>query len=414
MEQKKKGLNISAKSFIGALAVILVLMIVSYILTFLIPSGLYARITDANGDKVVDTSVAFRYVEGGIPFWKWLLSPILVLGAEGGSTIIGILVFLFVIGGIFTGLEACGITETLLRKIVCVFGRSKYHLMAVIILFFMLLGSLIGTYEECVPLVPLVVGVAISLNWDAFTGLGMSILAAGFGFAAGVFNPFTVGVAQGLARVPMFSGAWLRIVSFVLIYGLLFFFIVKYAKKTEKARGEKMPVAAEEEPVKGSIKIFLSGFFKGIVSVLPVIPMILMASSIRYILEEARILDTILHYAVVSADKLPEWSIILFVYLIVLVMNFFIASGSAKAFLLIPLVVPMAQMFGVSAQLCVLAFAFGDGFSNTFYPTNPVLLISLGLADVSYGTWVKRTWKLQVATILLTSCILLFGLVIGY
>ena len=175
-----------------------------------------------------------------------------------------------------------------------------------------------------------------------------------------------------------------------------------------------MPVAAEEEPVKGSIKIFLSGFFKGIVSVLPVIPMILMASSIRYILEEARILDTILHYAVVSADKLPEWSIILFVYLIVLVMNFFIASGSAKAFLLIPLVVPMAQMFGVSAQLCVLAFAFGDGFSNTFYPTNPVLLISLGLADVSYGTWVKRTWKLQIATILLTSCILLFGLVIGY
>ena len=95
-------------------------------------------------------------------------------------------------------------------------------------------------------------------------------------------------------------------------------------------------------------------------------------------------------------------------------MNFFIASGSAKAFLLIPLVVPMAQMFGVSAQLCVLAFAFGDGFSNTFYPTNPVLLISLGLADVSYGTWVKRTWKLQIATILLTSCILLFGLVIGY
>ena len=104
----------------------------------------------------------------------------------------------------------------------------------------------------------------------------------------------------------------------------------------------------------------------------------------------------------------------MFIYAIVLGMNFFIGSGSAKAFLLIPLIVPIAQIFGISSQLCILAFAFGDGFSNVFYPTNPVLLISLGLAGVSYGEWFKWSWKFQALNLMLTSGILLMGLAVGY
>ena len=142
--------------------------------------------------------------------------------------------------------------------------------------------------------------------------------------------------------------------------------------------------------------------------------MILMANSIKYTLVEANILDTILHGAVAAAGSMPGWIVILFIYFVTLVMNFFIPSGSAKAFLLIPLIVPVAQMFGISSQLCVLAYAFGDGFSNVFYPTNPVLLIGLGLADVNYGTWVKWTWKFQTLNLVLTSLLLMFGLVVGY
>ena len=155
-------------------------------------------------------------------------------------------------------------------------------------------------------------------------------------------------------------------------------------------------------------------FWNGLVSVLPAVLMILMANSIKYTLVEGNILDTILQAAVSTAENLPRWAVILFIYLIVLVMNFFIASGSAKAFLLMPLIVPVAEVFGISAQLCVVAYAFGDGFSNVFYPTNPVLLISLGLADVDYGKWVKWSWKFQVMNLLLTSGILMLGLVIGY
>lgn len=142
--------------------------------------------------------------------------------------------------------------------------------------------------------------------------------------------------------------------------------------------------------------------------------MILMASSIRYTLEEAKILDTILHESVALAQRLPGWTVILFIYLVVLVMNFFIPSGSAKAFMLIPLIVPLAQVFGLSAQLCGVAFAFGDGFSNVFYPTNPALLIALGLADVNYGDWFKWSGKFQISNLILTSLVLILGLVAGY
>ena len=152
----------------------------------------------------------------------------------------------------------------------------------------------------------------------------------------------------------------------------------------------------------------------GVKSIFPAVVMILMASSIKFTLEEARTLDTLLHTAVELAETMPSWAVILFIYLIVLTMNFFIPSGSAKAFMLIPLIVPMAQIFGISSQLCILAFAFGDGFSNVLYPTNPALLISLGLADVSYGDWFKWSWKFQCLNLFLTSSLLLFALMIGY
>ena len=153
-------------------------------------------------------------------------------------------------------------------------------------------------------------------------------------------------------------------------------------------------------------------FVQGITSIFPAVLMILMASSIKYTLEEAHVLDTILHGAVELAQVMPKWAVVLFIYLVVLVMNFFISSGSAKAFMLIPLIVPIAQV--LSPQLCVLAFAFGDGFSNVLYPTNAALLIGLGLADIGYVKWVKWTWRFQLATLALTSLLLLLGLAIGY
>jgi len=465
-EKEKNGLSISLRSFITAIAVIGILMAATYLLTFLIPGGSYARVPDENGNPVIDTGAAFTHVEGGIPFWKWLLSPVLVLGAPGSGTLMAVIAFLVVIGGVFTCLDRCGLMSYMLSKAAGRFSVVRYRLMAIVVLIFMAMGTMIGSFEECVPMVPIMVALAIDLGWDAKTGIGMSLLAAGCGFAAGVCNPFTVGVAQQLAGLPMFSGAWLRMLSFVLIYLLLYGFLYRYAKKiarpleTVQARAVFEPDAKMDKGLwsfvgilgTGIVLVLSSGFFpalqdytmiivavmflaagicsallcgvrapelgknflRGAGSILPAVLMILMASSIRYTLEEAKVLDTILHEAVALARMLPGWMVVLFIYLVVLVMNFFIPSGSAKAFMLIPLIVPLAQVFGISGQLAVVAFAFGDGFSNVFYPTNPVLLIALGLVDVSYGDWFKWSGRFQILNLALTSLILIFGLMIGY
>lgn len=439
-KSENTGLNISVKSFVTAIVVIFILMILTYGLTFIIPGG-------------------------GIPFWKWALSPILVLGAEGNVSLIAVIAFLLIIGGVFNCLDKCGLMKYMLDSITNRFGKERYKLMAFVTLFFMAMGSFIGSFEEAVPLVPIVVALAIRLGWDALVGLGMSLLAIGCGFSAGVCNPFTVGVAQELAGLPMFSGVWFRLIGFALVYVLLLAFLFFYAKKIEKpmdtdllnkkfVRDEKMDqglkyfvgimcggillvlssafltflqdmtmiIVAITFLAAGIVSVVHTGrggniwktFFNGMGSVFPAVFMILMANSIKYTLVEGNVLDTILQGMVATASTLPSWTVILFIYLIVLVLNFFIASGSAKAFLLIPLIVPIAETFGISAQLCIVAYAFGDGFSNVLYPTNPVLLISLGLADVDYGKWFKWSWKFQFVNLILTSALLLVGFVIGY
>jgi uncharacterized ion transporter superfamily protein YfcC len=395
-----------------------------------------------------------------------VLSPLLVLGAEGSGALIAVIIFLLVIGGVFNALNECGLMNYMLQKLISRYGAVRFRLMAVLILFFMAMGSLVGSFEEIVPFVPIIVSLSIGLGWDAETGIAMSLLAAGCGFAAGVANPFTIGVAQTLADLPMFSGIWLRLISFVCIYVLLFLFLYFRSRKCgrEVTQPQQMGEYQDNPDMDRALAFFAgilcagialvlsSGFFsalrdytmiivavmflaagitatlvsgmggkalaksflRGVIAVSPSVLMILMASSIKYTMTEAHILDTLVYMAVGMARGMSRAGLILFIYLICLVMNFFIASGSAKAFLLIPLIIPLAQIFGISPQLCIVAFAFGDGFSNVFYPTNAALLISLGLADVSYGKWAKYSWSFQALNLLLTAGILLLGLAVGY
>ena len=460
------GINIGVRSFLIAIGIIFILMVATYVLTLVVPGGEYARVQDASGNMIIDTETGFHYTEGGIPFWKWILSPFLVLGAEGSGTIIAVLIFLLVIGGVFNSLTACGMMNYMLGKIVDRFGSVKYRLMTILVFFFMALGSLVGSFEEVIPMAPIVVALSTALGWDAVTGVAISLLATGCGFAAGIANPFTIGVAQSLAGLPMFSGMWLRALSFVLIYALLLWFIRSHAKRVEKpaeTAGSGIEYTQDERMDRG-LKVFAvilgtgilivlsSGFIKalqdytmiivalmfltagvasvlisgaglrelgrtflnGIIAIAPSILMILMASSIKYTMTEAKILDTLLYRAEMMAGGMSKAGVVLFIYAICLVMNFFISSGSAKAFLLIPIIAPLAQLFGINMQLAIVAFAFGDGFSNVIYPTNAGLLITLGLSDVSYGKWFRYSWKFQLLNLILTSAILMFGLAVGY
>lgn len=476
MEQRA-GAQIGKRAFIQSLVILFVLMMIAGILTLVIPAGQYARI-EINGRETIDPD-SFQFTERpDYAVWRWFIAPLEVLGSDTGLVIIVLIVVLFFAGGAFAVMDKTGTLRAFIGRIVRQFRDRKYTLLWMVSLAFMFLGATLGTFEEVVLLVPVMIALSYSLGWDALVALGMSILATNMGFSAAISNPYTLGVAQGIAELPLFSGAWFRIIIFIVIYLIFVWFLSSYARKIDKdpksslvhgedsAEREKYKqmdasfmeenpqqnramgffgiflifilltmlaapfVAAISEyalPIVGILFLiggvgagFLSGagskkVWQGLIEgwggLLPSIPLILMAASIRYIIDRGGVTDTILHAAAEPFKQLGSFPAALVVYALALGMEFFIASGSAKAFLMMPIILPLADIIGVTRQTAVLAYIFGDGFSNLAYPTNPVLLISLGLTVVSYPKWIRWTAKLWLWVILAT--ILFLGIAVA-
>jgi len=153
---------------------------------------------------------------------------------------------------------------------------------------------------------------------------------------------------------------------------------------------------------------------KGARDLLPGAVLILMAYSVKHIIVSGMIMDTILYAAANLIGGAAPTAAAFLVYATTLAMNFFIGSASAKAFLMMPLLTPLADLVGITRQTAVLAFDFGDGFSNMLFPTNALLLIALSFTMVSYPKWIAFTWKLQVLMLLVTSAFLVFAVATGF
>ncbi len=480
MEQKA-GAQIGAKAFAQSILILLVLMIAAGILTLIVPAGRYARTMQAEREMIDPQS--FQYLpRADYPIWRWFTAPIEVLFSTDGFTIVVIILFLLMVGASFAVLDKCGILRGAIARLTRAFGARKYLLLLVVTFFFMALGAFFGIFEEVVPLVPLMIALAYSLGWDALVGLGMSILATNIGFSAAVTNPFTIGVAQKIAGLPLFSGAELRIPIFITMYVVLALFLVAYARRVDRnpqaspvfeedrAARAKYPApnldASSEQnprlaraigwfaffvlliivvlasspfiPILASISLPIVGLLfliggigaglisgargasvgqaviEGLIGIAPSIPLILMAASVKHIVAQGGIMDTLLRGAALSLSQTNPFVGALIVYALALLLEFFVASGSAKAFLLMPILLPLADLTGVTRQVAVTAYCFGDGFSNLAYPTNPVLLISLGLTTVSYPKWLKWTLGLWFWVLVVTVGFLGIGVAIRF
>ncbi len=481
MEQKA-GAQISAKAFIQSLLILFVLMMLAGVLTLMIPAGQYQRL-EQGGRTVLDAD-SFAYIERpDYPVWRWFTAPVEVLWLSDNSlTIIVIIVFILMVGAAFAILDKTGILQAAVASIVRTFGKRKYLLLLIIAFFFMFMGAVFGIFEEVVLLVPIMLALSYSLGWDALVGLGMSILAVNLGFSAAITNPFTIGIAQQIAGLPTFSGAWLRVFIFLAIYAVFALFLTRYARRIERNPETSLVYADETEqrqkysgidveeltvkipgikkartwlmtllviilvvlfagpfipaisdytlPLVGILFLaagvgagLLSGrggrlvwqaVREGVSGIAPGIPLILMAASIKHIADSGGIMDTILHNASGSLTGVSPFLGALLIYFLALVIEIFIASSSAKAFLLMPILFPLADLLGVTRQIVVTAYCFGDGFSNMAYPTNPVLLIALGLTVVSFPKWLRWTWRLWVWIILISVAFLGLAVAIGF
>ena len=478
--EEKSSIKISTKAFVSSVAILLALMILAGIATYIIPAGAFERVeTDGNVSIVPGT---FHFEDGsGYPVWRWFTAPFEVLAGEDAVTVISIILFIFIIGGVFTALDKCGMLHYLMTVLARKFSAHKYKLMAVLTLFFMCFGSFFGIFEEIIPLVPIVIVLSYALGWDSLTGLGMSALAAGFGFSAATMNPFTLGVAQKLVGLPTFSGFLFRFCFLGACYVALMIFLVRYARKIEKDP-TRSPVWAEdkanrekysqidaleapenERELRKTVAAFgisislviayvVAGFFvpalasasmivmavlflvgglvggaisgykgkilrdfiAGVGGIAPGALLILMAMSVKHIIMGGGVMDTVLYYVSDSISSMGGIGAAVMIYLVVLALNFFVSSGSAKAFLLMPMIAPLASLVGISSQIAVSAFCFGDGFTNMLYPTNALLMITLGVSVVSYPKWLKWTLPIQAVMFVLSIAALCVAVLIGY
>jgi len=484
MNSTRSGLQIGKKAFFSAGIILFLLMITAGIMTRTIQSGSYERKV-LNGREIVVPG-SFRFEEKKIlPIYRWFTAPVEVLWGSDSLTVDTIILLLILIGGAFYILEQGGILKAVLDAIVHRFKSKKYLLMAITIFFFMFVASVMGIYESMVPMIVIIVPLSFALGWDSLTGLGMSLLPMAFGFAASITNPFTIGVAQKISGLPVFSGAWLRIIFFLIVYTAVFLFVRSYARKVEK-EPEKSLVYMEDIDVKKEFELdrnsgsttglgnlpgikaavkwvaswivlavilvlvssqiesisflafpimgflfFIAGvgagflrkmkigtiakiFVKGIIAILPAIFLIMLAMSVKHIVSSGGIMDTILFKASQIIKGTPPFFAALLIYLVTMFMNFFIASASAKAFLMMPILAPLSDLVGITRQTSVLAFDFGDGFSNMLYPSNALLIIALGFTVVSYPKWLKWTIPLQILMLLVTVLFLFIAVSIRF
>ena len=465
--------NISVRSFVMVAALLLAILVFCGSLSYFIPQGSFE--TDVNNNIIPGTYEKGK-VEG-IALWRVFTAPLRVFVSEDAATIIVISIFLLVMSGVFNLLDQTGGIKTFIHHIMRHLRDRGGPVICLMVLIFMLFGSFFGMFEELVTLLPLIIVFMLSMNLDTMVGLGTCLMAACFGFSTAITNPFSVGTAAQLAGIPVSSGVWLRIVFFVIIYALLCTFLLGYLKKIrrdpkfsptyEADRQKRESLVGETEEIPDQKRIFriYAGFFaiqgvllvaiacireisglaipllaasflisglvagqlvckdfrrvvacfaQGAVALLPAVAMIALASSVKLVMVESNILHTVMHTVLNLLTGKGKFVTILLIYGLILFLQLFIGSASAKIFLVMPIVLPITNALGISPTLVILTYCMADGFTDVILPTNPVLLIGLSMANVSYWKWLKWTWKLQILLFAVSILVLLFGVVIGY
>ncbi|MBR3905665.1 MAG: YfcC family protein [Clostridia bacterium] len=473
-KKEKAASNISVRSFLLVVGLLVALLAVCGSLSCFIPQGAFER--DAAGNILPGTYQMGRVQ--GIALWRVLTAPVRVFASEDALTIIMISIFLLVMSGVFNLLEKTGGVKTFIVHIMRRFRNKGSLMVCMTVLVFMLFGSLFGMFEELVTLLPLMIVFMLSMQMDTMMGLGACLMAACFGFSTAITNPFSVGTAAQLAGIQVAEGAWLRIVFFVMVYGVVCTFLLGHLKKLKKnpkisltyeadqlkreslighgddlprdqqrifriyaaffaiqgvilaaiacirqISGFAIPILAASFLISGLIagqmvcrdfKKVLSCFLEGAVAMLPAVVMIALASSVKLVMVESNIIDTVMHSVLQLLVGKSVFVTILLIYALILFLQLFIGSASAKIFLVMPIVLPITAALGISPTLVILTYCMADGFTDVILPTNPVLLIGLSMANVSYGKWLKWTWKIQLTLFVISVLVLLFGVLIGY
>ncbi|MFO8067546.1 MAG: Na+/H+ antiporter NhaC family protein [Bacteroidales bacterium] len=509
------------------------IIVFAAILTWIIPPGKYVKETrEINGKE---TELMVFYYEDDLPeehapeqestYQTWHVFSALFNGFVKQSNII---IFILMIGGAFWIMNYSKAIDVAIiaflkftRKLEKNFLMKKIGVNNVVIVLIMIMfglfGAIFGMSEETIAFVIILVPLAISMGYDSIVGVCLVYVAAHLGFAGAILNPFTIGIAQGLADIPLFSGIEYRLFTFVVIMLVGIVFVLRYANKVKK--NPKSSIVYEEDeywrnkeanetekieyytptiawfvyaftlaalaifswiypyttltignsqttamliPVftglfalfgflslRKSVHYFillllaytiiflivgvmgygwyvmeiatlfmamgiLSGiainksadeiaklFLAGVKDIMSAAIIVGLAGGIIVVLTDGGIIDSILYGLSKAMGNFGEVASIGVMYLIQTIVNVVIPSGSAKAAITMPIMAPFSDLIGISRQATVVAFQFGDGFTNMITPTSGVLIAALGVARVPYHKWVKWVWPFILTMIIL-------------
>lgn len=405
-----------------------------------------------------------------LPIYRWLTSPFeaMIFGSNSANMLM-IIALLLVLGGTFKVLEESGGLVSLVRVIMVKLHSKRFAAIWVITGVIMILSAVFGLQEQLLILYPVFAMLCTALNWSRFTAISFVLIASGVGFTTAITNPMTIGTASIAAGVSVTDGIWYRCIIFCVMYVVTSMFLTYLAKRDERKATEKFDVesfvmVSDKEHVEdvskskmiialfsvallsviittsiaslrslamvfmaaafivgtvivgkillGSYKRLGRSFIKGVKDVLPSIVIIMIAFGITYIAQQGNILHTIFHYFYNSVTNISPYLAVIILYAFVLIIEFFIPSASAKAVLIIPMLT-LAPIEGISKTVIILTYLFADGYTNVLYPTCGTLLVGLGLADISFAEWFKKTILFQLILMVLSIGFLMLAVFIG-
>ena len=436
------------------------LVVFVLVLAWLVPSGTYQTVEKAG--RTVTVPGTYQQVEKVWLGPQWVVvAPI--RGFLDGALIIA---FLFAIGGAFGIVQSGGTIEFAIRKLTAALAARPFLeklVIPVLMAVFSLAGSVFGMSEEVIPFVVICIPLAISLGYDSIVGVAIPFLGAAAGFGAAFFNPFTVGIAQGLVGLPLYSGLGYRVATWFVTTGVMIAWVMVYAARVKKrpeaspvrdldlARERSAPASGEAEPwtvrhalvlslfvatmgvlVWGILKkqwfieeigaLFLAmglvlgvvaglggtriatAFVAGAKDMVNVALIIACGRALLIIAREAKVLDTILFHGAGLISHLPGVVAAQVMFVVQCVINFFIHSGTAQAALTMPIMAPLADLVGLTRQTMVFAYQLCE-LINPILPTSAVTMGVLGMAKIPWEKWAR--WFLPLMLTLMVLAFLL-------
>lgn len=442
------------------------LMVFALVLTWLVPSGQFDTTINEHGQEVVvpgtfETAEEKEYLT---PFALLTVVPRALADAQA------IIFFVLIIGGAIKVIRDTGAIDALLGKLISKYSKRPATLIFMMMFAFAAGSATIGIAEEYIPFAIILVSLCVALRLDAITAIGALVAGYGIGYGVAFMNPFTLVVAQEVAGLQPLSGYEFRLAIALPFLLIGFHHVWSYAKKIQLDPAASLMHGIEWENDPGKTEypemttrrlwvlivtglalaglvfgiamydwylIELGAMFVGLTIVVGIIGgmganktanefgkgaaeltataiLIGFARAIALLMEDGEVLHTVVNAVSAPLSAFGAEFAAIGMLFIQSILNFFIPSGSGQAFVSMPLMAPVGDLVGVSRQIAVLAFQFGDGLMNMIVPTNPVLMGILGLAGIPYTKWFRFIFPLILKLLVLASITLVIAVWIGY